>query len=72
MEYGDFEITVLAGADGFEARVRRFDRRQFTIAGSDRPHLLRSHVDTTVAYPTEEEAIAEAKLIADAARPESS
>ncbi len=42
MEYGDFEITVLAGADGFEARVRGFDRRQFTIAGSDRPHLLRN------------------------------
>lgn len=68
MEYGDFEITVLAEGDGFKARVRRFDRRHFTIPSSDYPHMLHGHVDTAIAYETEEEAIANGKLIADAAR----
>jgi hypothetical protein len=72
MEYGDFEITVLAGSDGFEARVRRFDRRHFTMPGSDHPHMLHGHVDTPIAYETEEEAVKHAKLIADAAKLEKS
>lgn len=72
MEYGDFEITVLAEDNGFKARVRRFDRRHFTIADTEHPHMLHAHVDTALAYQTEAEAIENGKLIADAARPENS
>lgn len=76
MEYGDFEITVLADDTGFKARVRRLDRRHFTIAGNAHSHihpfLFHGHVDTAIGYPTEGEAIENAKLIVDAARPETS
>jgi hypothetical protein len=72
MEYVDFEITVLANDAGFKACVRRFDRRQLTMAGTDHPHLFHRHVDTVVAYSTEEEAIENAKLNVEVARPETS
>lgn len=77
MEYGDFDITVRVENGRFKARVARFDRRHFTLPfmtadgtpeGGARPNMPRAHADTPVSYWSEEDAIANAKRIADQAR----
>jgi len=69
MEYGYYEITLIADDAGFKGHVRRFDGRHFTLAGSTHPHMLMAHANTAISYQTEEEAVENARLIADAARP---
>ena len=69
MEYGEFVIAVVADDTGFRGRVSRFDRQAFTVACLTHTYKLYTHVDTARGYPTEAEAIENAKLIADAATP---
>ena len=68
MDYGSFVIEVVADDGGFRGRVTRRDGRHFTIEGS-LPHALFRHADTIV-HATEAEAIADAKIIGDAIRPQ--
>jgi hypothetical protein len=67
MEYGDWDIELVAEDGGYRGRVKRLDGRRFTIHGS-LPHALFRHAETMI-YQSEEEAVENAKLIADAGRP---
>lgn len=66
MEYYDFTIEARKEDGGWIARVKRKDGRHFTIR-STMPHALFPWADTMSNFPSEAEAIAEAKLIADSA-----
>jgi hypothetical protein len=67
MDYGDWDIELVAEDGGFRGRVKRLDGRHFTIRGS-LPRALFRHAETMI-FPSEEEAIENAKLIADAGVP---
>jgi hypothetical protein len=69
MEYGDWDIELVAEDEGFRGRVKRLDNRHFTLPGT-KPHVLFRHAETII-YQAEEEAIKNAWLIADAGRPNS-
>ncbi len=71
IEYGDFLILPYNQSRGFAARIRRKDMRHFTsniLEASIANHL--HDTISTKTYPTLEEAIVQAKLVADASRTE--
>jgi hypothetical protein len=68
MNYGEYIITTFLDGDRYKARIVRLDGRRFGIKDSNLEFMLKESAETAFSYATEEEAVTEAKAIADSAQ----